>query len=81
MPNMPNTQQVLEDLLNDELEEFSTDFDVFHDDYSELRNTYECYRNFKQLQKNVIEQDGLNSKIIQLNEKLAENVANMKKQK
>lgn len=81
MPNMPNTQQVLEDLLNDELEEFSTDFDVFHDDYSELRNAYECYRNFKQLQKNVIEQDGLNSKIIQLNEKLAENVANMKKQK
>lgn len=80
VPNIPTTEQVLEDIFDVEIVQ-QQDHPIKVTEGNEiLLNAHSCYKNFKQLQEDVMKQDGLNSKLDELNHKLVENIANMKKQ-
>lgn len=80
VPNIPTTEGVLEDLFDDEVLQVK-DHPIKEAEGNEsLINAHSCFINFKQLQEDVMKQDGLNSKLDELNQKLAENIETLKKQ-
>lgn len=80
LPNIPTTQGVLEDLFDNEILQVKDHPIKLAEGNESLINAHCCFKNFKQLQEDVMKQDGLNSKLDELNQKLVENIANMKKQ-
>lgn len=82
VPNIPNTQLILEDLNDmDIVSLFQTNINPpkIQERNEVLQNAHACYENFRQLQGDLIKQDVLNAKLDELNQKLVENIANMKK--
>lgn len=80
LPKIPTTQQILEDIFDDDIVQLKDHSMKLHEGNEILLNANTCYKNFKQLQEDVMKQDGLNSKLDELNKKLVENIANMKQQ-
>lgn len=80
VPNIPSTQGVIEDLFDDEILQVKDHPIKVAEGNETLLNAHSCFKNFKQLQEDVMKQDGLNSKLDELNQKLVENIANLKQQ-
>lgn len=80
VPNIPTTQQVLEDIFDNEIVQVKDHPIKLVEGNESLHNAYCSYKNFKQLQEDVMKQDGLNSKLDELNQKLVENITSLKKQ-
>lgn len=79
VPKIPSTQYILEDLSEMDNEQINSKPPVLQDGHEAVQNAHICYQNFRQLQADLLEQDNLNSKLEELNKKLVENIANIKK--
>ena len=80
VPKIPTTEGVLEDFFDDEVLQVKDHPIKVAEGNESLIKAHSCFINFKQLQEDVMKQDGLNSKLDELNQKLAENIENLKKQ-
>ncbi|CAG5021891.1 unnamed protein product [Parnassius apollo] len=79
IPNLPDPQQVLEDLGNPNVIKCDQQLKLTDADET-LQDSYECYKYVKLLQNDLMKQEELNSKLESLNKKLVENIEKMKNQ-
>lgn len=78
IPNLPLTQQILEDLSNADIVDTTKPVKISASDDELLQNAYVCYLNFKQVEEDSVKITELNKKLEDLNHKLIENIGSMK---
>lgn len=78
-PTLPTAQHILEDLSDQNVIQLNEPTKLSGDD-EVIQNAYTCFKNFKQLEEDLLRQSELSSNLDELNKKLVENINSMKKQ-
>ncbi|GBP76711.1 hypothetical protein EVAR_52446_1 [Eumeta japonica] len=82
VPNLPTTQQILEDIFDsDVMKENATDgANSVTDNEESIGKAYNVFKDLKELETHSAKYDELNEILSSLNQKLIENINNIRKQ-